>query len=100
MHAAITEVGVLYASASVHSGWDHVGPDGRIPFREGSEGGHAFAIVGYDREGFWIQNSWGPTWGDRGLGHVSYDDWLRNGNDVWAARLGVPVKLTQPETLA
>ncbi len=26
---------------------------------------HAFAIVGYDDEGFWIQNSWGTGWGER-----------------------------------
>lgn len=100
MHAAITEVGVLFASASVHSGWDDVGRDGRIEFREGFEGGHAFAIVGYDRKGFWIQNSWGTAWGDRGLAHLTYDDWLRNGNDVWVARLGVPVTLTQDATSA
>jgi hypothetical protein len=43
MHAAITEVGVLYASASVHTGWDEVKPDGSIPFGERSSmlGGHA-----------------------------------------------------------
>jgi hypothetical protein len=100
MHAAISELGVLFASASVHSGWDDVGHDGRIEFREGNEGGHAFAVVGYDRKGFWIQNSWGPDWGDRGLAHLTYDDWLRNGNDVWVARLGVPVTLTQEATSA
>jgi len=95
MHAAIAEVGVVYASASVHSGWDNVGSDGRIPFVDDYEGGHVFAIVGYDREGFWIQNSWGPDWGDRGLAHILYDDWLKNGDDAWVARLGVPVVLNQ-----
>ena len=25
MHSAITEVGILYATASVHDGWEHVG---------------------------------------------------------------------------
>lgn len=97
MHAAITEVGVLYASANVHSGWENVGADGFIQFEEGSLGGHAFAIVAYDQDGFWIQNSWGKKWGFEGFGHLSYHDWLANCTDVWAARLGVPVNL--PETV-
>jgi hypothetical protein len=93
MHAAIAEVGVLYATASVHSGWERAGKDGRIPQVEDFVGGHAFAIVGYSSEGFWIQNSWGEGWGDRGLGLITYDDWLANGTDVWVARLGAPVIL-------
>jgi Papain family cysteine protease len=97
MHAAIAEVGILYATASVHSGWDEVGSDGRIPFEKTDEGGHAFAIVGYDRDGFWIQNSWGADWGHDGFCHMLYDDWLENGTDVWVARLGAPVTLRTVE---
>lgn len=93
MHAAISEVHVLYASASVHTGWQKVKTDGRIPYETSQLGGHAFAIVAYDREGFWIQNSWGPKWGAGGFGHISYEDWLANATDVWVARLGVPVNL-------
>jgi len=93
MHAAICEVGVLYSSACVHSGWDKVKRDGIIPFEEKMEGGHAFAIVAYDQKGFWIQNSWGRSWGLDGFGRISYEDWLRNGTDVWVARLGVPIEL-------
>ena len=26
-------------------------------------GGHAFAIVGYDQDGFIVLNSWGRNWG-------------------------------------
>ena len=94
MHAAITEVGVLYASANVHGGWDEVGRDGTIPFADDGKilGGHAFAIVAYDRKGFWIHNSWGLGWGAAGFGHLSYADWLQNGSDVWVARLGVPIE--------
>ena len=91
MHAALDEVGILYASASVHSGWHEVSPKtGRIPFRPDKVGGHAFAIVGYDTLGFWIQNSWGEDWGVNGFCHISYDDWLENGWDCWVARMGVP----------
>jgi len=93
MHAAIAEVGILYATSNVHVGWERPGKDGRIDYSDDMLGGHAFAIVGYDDRGFWIQNSWGPRWGRSGYGHVSYDDWLENGTDVWVARLGVPVVL-------
>jgi hypothetical protein len=92
MHAAITEVGVLYATAQVHSGWDDVSADGVIKLSSEITGGHAFAIVGYDEAGFWIQNSWGEDWGKNGFAHIRYDDWLLNGTDVWVARLGVPLE--------
>jgi hypothetical protein len=91
MHSAICEVGVLYATAQVHSGWDNVGSDGVIRQEDKIEGGHAFAIVAYDRNGFWIQNSWGKDWGRNGFALISYDDWLTNGTDIWVARLGVPI---------
>ncbi len=93
MHAAISEVGVLYASGSVHAGWDGVDGDGHIVFREGNTGGHAFALVGYDRKGFWLQNSWGSKWGHRGFAHLTYQDWLANGTDAWVARMAVPIEL-------
>ena len=92
MHAAITEVGILYATGQVHTGWDKVGSDGLIQPSKDITGGHAFAIVGYDESGFWIQNSWGAAWGNAGFCHIQYDDWLINGTDVWVARLGVPVE--------
>lgn len=95
MHAAITEVGILYASATVHQGWERVGADGRIPLDASLLGGHAFAIVAYDQDGFWLQNSWGRKWGYQGYAHISYEDWLANGSDVWVARLGVPVNLPE-----
>ena len=90
MHSALSEVGILYASAAVHEGWNQVTADGEIPLRGDQLGGHAFAIVGYDQRGFWIQNSWGPRWGAGGLAHLSYEDWLENSRDCWVARLGVP----------
>lgn len=91
MHSALSEVGILYASCAVHSGWMAVGSDGHIQRSSSILGGHAFAIVGYDEEGFWIQNSWGGGYGRQGFCHLTYDDWLANGSDVWAVRLGVPI---------
>jgi hypothetical protein len=52
MHAALTEVGILYATAQVHSGWQNVKSDGIIKQTNDVIGGHAFAIVAYDAGGF------------------------------------------------
>ena len=48
------------------------------------------SIVGYTRDGFIVQNSWGTEWGTRGLAHPH----LRgldstNAMDCWVAQLGV-----------
>lgn len=93
MHTALAEVGVLYVSSDVHTGWDDVGADGQIKPGGKVNGGHAFAIVGYDVDGFWMQNSWGPDWGKGGFAHIAYEDWLDHGYDAWVARLGAPVRV-------
>lgn len=100
MHSAMAEVGVLYATATVHKGWNDIGPGGLIPFSEAVLGGHAFAVVAYDERGFWIQNSWGKDWGEGGFAIISYDDWLLNATDVWVARLGAPVTLSKVQSTA
>lgn len=101
MHAAFAEVGVLYASGAVHEGWIDPPASGRIPWKQQpAMGYHAFAIVAYDGEGFWLQNSWGDTWGRKGFAHLSYDEWLERGTDVWVARLAVPVHLQRAQSAA
>jgi hypothetical protein len=100
MHTAMAEVGVLFATANVHQGWQQVGKDGIIRLSENMLGGHAFAIVAYDQHGFWIQNSWNASWGKDGFGLISYDDWLMHASDVWVARLGAPVMLQKTEATA
>jgi Papain family cysteine protease len=87
-HAALNELGVIYASAQIHSNWDSP-RDGYIEPGGKSAGGHAFAIVGYDDKGFWILNSWGPTWGTSGIAHWHYVDWAANIMDAWVLQLGV-----------
>jgi len=98
MHVALNEVGILYASAICHNGWmkDPEPPPSKgdywtIPLEPPSadDGGHAFAIVGYDSRGFIIQNSWGTSWGTRGLARLTYEDWTRNAMDCWVAQRGV-----------
>jgi hypothetical protein len=93
MHCATAEVGALYATGVVHEGWLSVKQTGVIRPGGAVLRGHAFVIVGYDDEGFWIQNSWGRGWGHGGFGLLRYEDWLAHGTDVWVARLGVPLAI-------
>jgi hypothetical protein len=98
MQAAICEVGAIYCSENVHNGWFA----SRFPQRAGiacievpkggeNTGGHAFALVGYNRHGFIVQNSWGPGWGTKGFAILPYEDWVERGTDAWAVVLGAPI---------
>jgi len=102
MHAALAEVHILYATAKIHDGWNSPDSKGIIEYSSKNKiiGGHAFAIVAYDKLGFWIQNSWSEGWAKDGFARISYDDWLANGMDVWVARLGVPVEQTMATAAA
>lgn len=108
MHAALSEVGILFATLMVHRGWETPGPrKAALTYRMGgvvrrreipiierkgrADGGHAVAIVGYTEQGFIVQNSWGPVWGAGGFALLPYEDYLLHATDVWAAQLGVPV---------
>ncbi|MCG6965843.1 MAG: C1 family peptidase [Chromatiaceae bacterium] len=89
-HAALNEAGVVFCSAQTHAGWmrpDH--KTGTIPFVKQQQGGHAFALVGYNSKGFWVQNSWGRGWGKGGLGLWQYEDWLQNLMDAWVFTLAL-----------
>jgi len=97
MHVALHDVGILYASVVCHAGWlegDRVGGGKKVwtiprTAVRPDDGGHAFVIVGYTRDGFIIQNSWGTTWGTGGLALLTYEDWTENAMDCWVAQLGV-----------
>lgn len=94
-HAALNEVGAVYVSAKVHSGWNRPrSEDGKklalIKPSQNETGGHAFAIVGYMADGFIVQNSWGPDWGQKGFALWLYEDWLATVMDGWVFRLALP----------
>lgn len=108
MHAALNEVGILYVTLMVHSGWGRPGPQTvTLKYTSGArkrslglpviarsgraDGGHAVAIVGYTEQGFIIQNSWGAGWGNRGFALLPYEDYMLHATDVWVSQLGVPV---------
>ena len=89
-HAALNEAGVIYCSANVHEGWERPSKrTGIIPMKQDSLGGHAFTIIGYDNKGFWVQNSWGSSWGLRGRALWTYEDWQENITDAWVLRLAL-----------
>lgn len=96
LHAAISEVGLVVATARVHDGW--LAPQGgTIPFNPADSAGahqrirpmHAFVIIGFVEEGFLIQNSWGRGWGAEGTAVWRYDDWAANIFDAWVMKLAV-----------
>jgi hypothetical protein len=98
MQAAICEVGAIYCSGNVHNGWfaspfpQRAGIAWIEPPKGGENtGGHAFALVGYNRHGFIVQNSWGPKWGTKGFAILPYEDWVERGTDAWAVVLGAPI---------
>lgn len=111
VQAAIVEAGAVFASARTHDGWHgvparRVGPQfrlARLPTLEwpsAADGGaHAFALVGFDREGFILQNSWGAGWGAGGFVRMRYADWLSNAMDAWVLALGVPGVLSREVNL-
>jgi Papain family cysteine protease len=93
-HAALNEVGAIYLSASVHAGWFKPKAKKKNalaviqPSRD-IEGGHAFAVVGYNSDGFIVQNSWGKSWGSDGFALWRYEDWIENVSDGWVFRLAI-----------
>ena len=115
-HAALTEVEAVFCSAIIHEGWSREAVqagDGHIrlepdPRKRRLQGAHAFAIVGYDSNGFYVLNSWGTQWGgcaarrrndatgeeddvpQQGIAHWSYEDWQSHVLDAWVLRLAAP----------
>jgi hypothetical protein len=103
MQAAVVETGAIYVSAKVHAGWQ-IGLRDRLSVLEWQRGektigGHAFAIVGYTKDGFIVQNSWGEDWGYLGFAVMQYDDWMTNGSDAWVASMGAPAAGASPNVV-
>ncbi|MBK7692040.1 MAG: C1 family peptidase [Bacteroidetes bacterium] len=100
MHCAINDLGILYASAICHEGWNDLKKSKRHSYLEiphlkvnEDDGGHAFVIIGYNQTGFIVQNSWGKSWGTDGLAVLTYEDWQMNAMDCWVAQMGVATDL-------
>ncbi|MBJ3778435.1 C1 family peptidase [Acuticoccus mangrovi] len=93
LHAALSEVGVVVATAAVHDGW--YAPRGGVigaptaTDPAAAERRHAFILIGFTADGFIVQNSWGPSWGEGGTALWPYDDWAATIYDAWVLKLGV-----------
>jgi len=106
VHAALSEVGIVYCTIMVHDGWDEPGPS-KITLKSGKTSsnlpiilrkgralsGHAITLVGYTRDGFIVQNSWGTGWGAKGFALLPYEDFLLHCTDMWVTQLGVPLSM-------
>ena len=86
--AAIFSKGLVVVAAEVHSGWNkppsvviRCGP------RSTRWGGHAFLMVGYKNNGFWVVNSWGNRWGLRGFAVLPYRDARLHIMDAWTIQI-------------
>ncbi len=98
LRLAILEAGAVLVSSRIHDGWLRRIADETLTVidpavdkdRAGA-GLHAFLLVGYDDVGFIVLNSWGETWGCRGLAILPYSDWLKGGIDAWVVSLGASV---------
>lgn len=69
---ALIELGPCYMSLPIYRNR----PEFWRPAKgEKSSGGHAVAIVGYNKQGFILRNSWGPEWNSDGHVIFPYTDW-------------------------
>lgn len=48
-----------------------------------SRGGHAVVLVGFNRNGYIVRNSWGEQWADNGYTEISYKDFNENCFECW-----------------
>lgn len=46
-------------------------------------GYHAVSLVGYDKDGFVLRNSWGTSYGRQGYSTISNDEFLTKSLEVW-----------------
>lgn len=64
--------------------FDNDGPNTIDTDRGGFVGGHAMALVGYDRDRFQLVNSWGTRWRANGFAWLT-ERRMAEAHDVWAA---------------
>ncbi|MHB8155093.1 MAG: C1 family peptidase [Candidatus Omnitrophota bacterium] len=84
--------GPFIAGVEVFKSWftKKVESSGLVPMpklKEGSVGGHAICIVGYDEKMkiFKFKNSWGVGWGSAGYGYLPYAYMKKYCSDAWSA---------------
>ena len=71
---AIHKFGCALGGFNIDSSWWGVTSDAPVINGKGepNQGGHAVLICGYDKQGVWIQNSWGRYWGEWGFAKITW----------------------------
>jgi GNAT superfamily N-acetyltransferase len=95
---AIRRESVVASFEIVQDAWStpHYGVIPMTPPNATPDASHCVALVGYNdrRKQLKFMNSWGPDWGDRGFGYLSYDDFDHWLIDAWVTpnvgRFGPP----------
>lgn len=80
---------VVFGTTVGESFLDSNGPTTKVGIPEDDyAGGHAMVIVGYDKDGVWVCNSWGSRWRAGGFVHMTWDYimWYET-RDLWAVDL-------------
>ena len=77
-------------------------PRGKIPEwsrKEPTVASHAVTLIGYDdaKKQLRFHNSWGPKWGDRGCGYISYRTFERTWCEGWFSYFGPSQPRTGPD---
>lgn len=47
---------------------------------------HAVALIGYDQDSFYCENSWGTGWGNNGIGRLHPQVIARDSVDIWVVK--------------
>lgn len=85
LRRCLVEHGPFMAAFGINESWFST-KDGRVYDEPVQIGGHAVAIVGYDNteQLMKFKNSWGPNWGDKGYGYMSYVTATKTLWDAWS----------------
>ncbi len=61
---------------------------------KGTYGGHAVSLVGYDKNYFYVMNSWGEKWGDSGFAYASIN-YTKQAfyRSLWSLFIRIKIKL-------
>lgn len=72
---AIHKFGCALAGFNIDSSWWGVTKEAPVINGKGTPnmGGHAVLVCGYDKQGVWIQNSWGKGWGEWGFAKITWE---------------------------
>lgn len=82
---ALVQYGTLVLGTPWFNSWFDPNPDGTLPSADYIVGGHAIDVTGYDAQGLWLSNSWGPGWAVKGRCRMPWYAVLHSVREVWKA---------------